>query len=617
MLACVLEDRGLVGCVEFAYRLSDRLRPTRCAAGGGLATPLGGRLRLLGVDARRFEVGLVVDARLVDVLVHLRERIEVGEVVAVSLPGREHRRAHLPRVVLVVGRDELPALLVGAGLPTPGTLAGLRSSLDNPERATLVTADDRVHTTGWALIRQESSVPKRLGPVPASATMIENRAKLTRTPAHEVALDCIAAGIRAAHPKRVIEENVVLAGDDLQVGQRHIDLSSVDRVLVVGGGKAAGTAAATLEAVLGDRIDDGVVVTDSPVPCDRIRVREGSHPVPDQQGVDGTRALLDLAESATASDLVLAVITGGGSALMVAPGTGISLSDLQATTNGLLQSGAAIGEINTVRKHLSAIKGGRLARRAAPATAVGIVFSDVVGNDLDTIASGPTAPDETTYGDAIAILDRYGVDVPPAVERALDAGARGDRPETPTAHNPAFERVDNRVLADGLTALEAAAEQARSVGYTPLVLSSRVRGEASEAAKTHVGIAEECQASSHPLSPPAVVLSGGETTVTAPGDGEGGPNGEFALSGAIELGERAVVASVDTDGIDGTGGAAGGIVDENTVATEEETSANTTAAREALGDHDSHRFLRAQNGVVRTGPTGTNVNDLRVIVVPE
>ena len=455
--------------------------------------------------------------------------------------------------------------------------------------------------------------------------MIRNRAELARTPAHEVAFDCVAAGIQAAHPRTVVEEHVSLAGEDLQLGDRHVDLSSVDRVLVLGGGKAAGTAAAALESVLGNRIADGVVVTQSATACDRIRVREGAHPVPDQEGVDATRELLGLADSATAEDLVLAVITGGGSALMVAPATGVSLGDLQATTDALLQSGAAIGEMNAVRKHLSAVKGGRLARRAAPAQVVGVLFSDVVGNHLGTIASGPTAPDVSTYGDAIAVLDRCDIDVPPAVKRALDAGARSDRPETPGADNPAFERVDNRVLADGMTALEAAAESAESANYTPLVLSSGVRGEAREAAKTHVAVAEECRVTCHPVSPPAVVLSGGETTVTAPSDGEGGPNGEFALSAALELGERAVVASVDTDGIDGSGEFAGGIVDERTVGDGEGTTgggdgmgaAGGKSAREVLDDHASHTFLASRNAAVRTGPTGTNVNDLRVLVVPE
>jgi glycerate 2-kinase len=441
--------------------------------------------------------------------------------------------------------------------------------------------------------------------------MFTNRADLARTPAHELALDCIEGGIRAAHPATVVEQEVSVVDGELRVGDRRFDLAEADRVLVVGGGNAAGTAAAALEAVLGDRIDDGEVVTDDPSPCDSIRVREGDHPVPSDRGVEGTRQLLDLARSATEADLVLALVTGGGSALMAAPAEGISLSDMQATTDALLQSGATIGEFNAIRKHLSAIKGGQLARAAAPAQVAGLVFSDVVGNDLDTIASGPTAPDRTTYEDALAILERYEVDVPEAVRDRLQAGARGELPETPAADDSVFEGVTNHVLADGLTALEAAADRADSAGHTPLVLTSRVRGEAREAAKTQVAIAEESRASGNPVDPPAVILSGGETTVTDPGDGTGGPNQEFALSAALELRDPGiVVASVDTDGIDGSTDFAGGIVDNDTVT-------DSGEAHEALRTHDSAPFLAACDAAVKTGATGTNVNDLRVIVVSE
>jgi glycerate 2-kinase len=239
------------------------------------------------------------------------------------------------------------------------------------------------------------------------------------------------------------------------------------------------------------------------------------------------------------------------------------------------------------------------------------VFSDVVGNDLDTIASGPTAPDRTTYEDALAILERYEVDVPEAVRDRLQAGARGELPETPAADDSVFEGVTNHVLADGLTALEAAADRADSAGHTPLVLTSRVRGEAREAAKTQVAIAEESRASGNPVDPPAVILSGGETTVTDPGDGTGGPNQEFALSAALELRDPGiVVASVDTDGIDGSTDFAGGIVDNDTVT-------DSGEAHEALRTHDSAPFLAACDAAVKTGATGTNVNDLRVIVVSE
>ena len=461
--------------------------------------------------------------------------------------------------------------------------------------------------------------------------MFENRARLARSPRHDLALDCIAAGVEAAHPERVVRERVALDDDTLRVAAgtttataHEVDLSGVDRLLVVGGGNAAGTAAEALEGVLGDRIDGGVVVTDDPVPCERVRVRAGDHPVPAARNVEATREVIALARSAGPDDLVLVVVTGGGSALLAAPADGIALADLRATTEELLASGAAIDEVNAVRKHLSAVKGGGLARAAAPAPVVGLVFSDVVGNDPGTIASGPTAPDPTTYADALAVLDRYGVGVTEAVREHLEAGERGERAETP-ADPAALGDVTNRVLADSLTALEAAADVASERGYTPLVLSSRTRGEAREAAKTHVAVAEECAASGNPVEPPAVLLAGGEVTVAgagsgaegsgdAGGRGRGGPNAEFGVSAALELagGDRpasaVVAASVDTDGIDGDSEAAGALVDGD-------TAADPAAAREALANHTTATYLADRNAAVATGPTGTNVNDLRVFVV--
>lgn len=463
--------------------------------------------------------------------------------------------------------------------------------------------------------------------------MFENRDRLARSPHHDLALECVAAGVEAAHPERVVRETVTVDGDTLRVGEgtptaveHEVDLAGTDRVLVLGGGNAAGTAARALEGVLGDHIDDGVVVTDHPVACERVQVHAGDHPVPTERNVESTRQVLELARSTGADELVLVVVTGGGSALLAAPATGLSLADLQATTGGLLDSGAAIGEVNAVRKHLSAVKGGGLAGAAAPAPVVGLVFSDVVGNDLGTVASGPTAPDPTTYADALAVLNRHGVSVPEAVREHLAAGQRGKRAETPT-DPAALGDVSNRVLADNLTALEAAADVATERGYTPLVLSTRTRGEARDAARTHVAVAEESAASGHPVDSPAVLLAGGEVTVTgagtgadelgtADGSGRGGPNTEFGVSAALELAgsdrreSTIVAASVDTDGVDGTADAAGALVDGDTVG-------EPAAAREALEDHTTATYLADRAAAVVTGPTGTNVNDLRVFIVGE
>lgn len=434
------------------------------------------------------------------------------------------------------------------------------------------------------------------------------------TTRHEVALACLAAGIEAARPERVLESSVELDGDRLRVADATWDLSGFDRVVVVGGGKAATGVAEALERLLGNRIDDGAVVTYDPGDGDRIDHLRGDHPVPSPQGLESTRRVVELVEAADARTLVLCVVTGGASALLPAPVDGISLDALRRTTEGLLDSGADIGEINAVRKHLSTLKGGGLARLAHPATVVSLVFSDVVGNDLGVIASGPTVADETTYADAVAVLDRYDVAVPASVRAHLDRGAAGERAETPSPGDAVFERVTNHVLADGFTALDAARTEAERRGLSTLVLSSRVRGEAREAAKTHVAVGEEVLATGEPVDPPAVVLSGGETTVTVRGDGEGGPNLEYALSAAVELSAaagHAVLASVDTDGKDGGTDVAGAIVDETTLAGRE----GMEDARDALARNDARPALDSRGCLVRTGPTGTNVNDLRVLVV--
>lgn len=452
--------------------------------------------------------------------------------------------------------------------------------------------------------------------------MIENRDALTSTAAREVALDCLEAGVEAGHPRTVIRDAVTLEDETLRVADTTYDLEAYDDLVVLGGGNAAAHVAAALEGILGDRIDDGVVVTDDPVDTEHVEVREGDHPVPSERGVAGARHLLEAADAATDETLVVTAITGGGSALMPAPAGAVSLTALQSTTDALLASGADIGEINAVRKHLSALKGGRLARRVAPATVVSLLFSDVVGNDPSVIASGPVVPDESTFDDALAVLERYEIDAPETVVDRLERGVAGEIAETPGPGDALFERVSTHVVADGMTVLEAARETAAERGYEPLVLSARIRGEAREAATTHVAIAEEVRATGNPVSPPAVLLSGGETTVTIRGDGTGGPNQEFATSAALDLAaghadcgrdddrNKITVAAIDTDGIDGVTDAAGALVDGTTVEDPE-------SAREALAENDVSPFLEARHALIRTGQTGTNLNDLRILVVEQ
>lgn len=457
--------------------------------------------------------------------------------------------------------------------------------------------------------------------------MIHDREALGDSEVRELALDCVEAGIEAADPERAIERTLSLEGDRLVVGETSYELPDYEEVVVLGGGNAGGPMAAALERVLGDRITRGAIVTDAPEETERIDLLPGDHPVPSERGVESTRRMLELADDVGEETLVLVAISGGGSALMPAPAEGVSLESLQEVTEALLASGATIDEINAVRKHCSALKGGGLARRAAPATVVSLIISDVVGNDLSTVASGPTVPDTTTFADARAVLSRYGIDPPAEIAERLERGADGELTETPPDRgsdesplaslaetpgpdDPIFDRVENHVLADGFTPLATVRDLARERGYEPLILSSRIRGEAREAAKTHAAIAEEARATGNPLEVPAVICSGGETTVTLRGEGTGGPNQEFALSAALELrgtGDVAL-ASVDTDGIDGATDSAGALIDGATVSDPER-------ARDALDDNDAHPYLDACDALIETGPTGTNVNDLRVLVV--
>jgi len=446
----------------------------------------------------------------------------------------------------------------------------------------------------------------RVGP---AMVRIRDCGELATTPARETALACLEAGVEAAHPARVVGDTVSLDGDRLRVQNATYDLAPRDEVVVLGGGNAAAQVARALADVLGDRLDGGLVVTDDPVDVPGVEVLESDHPVPSERGVAATERLLAAAEGCGPDTLVLAVLTGGGSAVMPAPAGDLDLADLQAATSALLDSGAPIHDVNAVRKHASALKGGRLARAVAPATVVTLAFSDVVGDDLDVVASGPTVPDTSTYGDALGVLDEHDVDAPEALRERLQRGAHGERPETPKPGDPVFDGASEHVLANGRTALDAARAVARDRGYETLLLSAGLEGEAREVGGVHAAVARETRASGNPVEPSAVVLSGGELTVTVEGDGEGGPNQECALAAAASgLPAQSAFACVDTDGVDGASEAAGAVVDDETVG-------EPAAARAALHENDAGGFLAGRDALVRTGPTGTNVNDLRVLVV--
>ncbi|WP_137285444.1 glycerate kinase type-2 family protein [Halorussus salinisoli] len=450
-----------------------------------------------------------------------------------------------------------------------------------------------------------------------------------------VVRDCLAAGIAAAHPQTVIEKTVTVEGAQLVINPLtdddgiEVSLDRWDEVRVLGGGKAAGEMAKVLEQKLGERLDSGSIVTNMPVDTDLITVHEGDHPLPTERNVTATADLLDDAQTATEDTLILAPVTGGGSALLAAPAGPCTIDDLRTVTDDLLTAGANITDVNTVRRHLSRLKGGGLQSIAAPADVIGLLLSDVVGGDPAAIASGPTVPATTTSDEVHTILQRYDVSLSDNLQQFLSAASDGDTSGTSNSAGDTAQPaqravtddtnriVENCVLGDNETAIDAACRHARDHGYDALVLSARISGEARESAKVHVAIAEECLQSGRPIDPPAVLISGGETTVTVSGDGTGGPNLEFALSGALELErsdlpEKVCIGSIDTDGHDGATETAGAVVDTETIA-----PSDRERAVESLHDNDALAPLRDAGTLVETGPTGTNVNDLRIIVVED
>jgi glycerate 2-kinase len=382
--------------------------------------------------------------------------------------------------------------------------------------------------------------------------------------------------------------------------------------VVVGAGKAAASMAQAVEAHYPlDRLE-GLVITRyaHALPTQKIEVVEASHPVPDKAGQEATQKLLQTLQGLTSNDVVLCLISGGGSALLVSP-NGVTLEQKAELTKALLNSGADISEINTVRKHLSNVKGGQLARLAAPEKVVSLIVSDVVGDDLTSIASGPTAPDPSTFADALKVLDRYQINAPEA-RAHFDKGVAGDTPETPKPGDELFQNVTNTLVASGRQSLEAAANYFRGQNITPHILSDSITGEAREAAKVHAALATHVVRYDQPFQKPCVLISGGETTVTVRAPGRGGRNGEFALSLAIELDglENVYALAADSDGIDGSEDNAGAFVTPECL--EKVGKAN---ARKLLETNDSYSFFEEANTLFFSGPTNTNVNDLRMILI--
>ena len=423
----------------------------------------------------------------------------------------------------------------------------------------------------------------------------------------------------ADDPRRLLVDSfhaAVAAADPLVILPPHLPAPPKGRTLVVGAGKAAASMAAAVEGAwpVGAPLE-GLVVTRyrHGAATRRIRVVEAGHPVPDEAGQAAAREILAAVRGLGADDLVLALVSGGGSALLNLPADDVPAEDLKATTRELLKSGAPIQDMNTVRKHLSAIQGGRLAA-ATRARVLALVVSDVTGDDPTHIASGPCAPDPTTYGDALEVLRRYGVRAPESVRRRLERGARGEIPETPKPRDPALARVENRVVASAQQSLLAAAEFFRARGCAAAVLGDSVTGEASEVAKVYGALARQVARHGAPFAPPVALISGGECTVTVRGSGRGGRCAEFLLSLAIDLAglPRASAIACDTDGIDGSEDNAGAVLLPDSLA---RAAALGADARALLANNDAYGFFSALGDLVVTGPTRTNVNDYRAILV--
>jgi glycerate 2-kinase len=432
------------------------------------------------------------------------------------------------------------------------------------------------------------------------------------------AREIFEAAVRAVDPAEAIRRHVVRDGTRLTIGRERVDLAGVRHIVVVGLGKAGASMAAAVEEIVGDRIARGVVVTKyGHVQATRtIRIHEAGHPVPDDAGIAGAQAVLDHVQGLGAADLVLVLISGGGSALTPAPVEGITLAEKQALTKALLACGADIREMNTVRKHISRIKGGQLARAAAPARVFTLILSDIVGDPLDAIASGPTVPDPRTYADALAILDKYHLrqEIPGSIRAHLEAGAAGKVPETPKPDDPLFARVKSIMVASNIQALEAANAEAQRLGFQTMILSSFIEGETREIARMHAALALEVRASGNPSKAPACLITGGETTVTLQGKGKGGRNQEFALAAALDIAglPDVVVLSAGTDGTDGPTDAAGALADGDTV---RRAVALGLQPRAALDDNDAYPFFERLGDLIITGPTRTNVMDVRLVLV--
>jgi glycerate 2-kinase len=442
--------------------------------------------------------------------------------------------------------------------------------------------------------------------------------ELTRD-ARRIALILLETAISAVNPQKLLRNRVQLQENTLKIDDLQLDLDRYNRILVIGGGKASGAMAESLEELLADRIDKGFINipegSSHKFKVKAIELNEAGHPIPSEQGQRGAKRILELMNDVDEHSLVIFLLSGGGSALLPLPQNDITLDEMKVVTTLLLKCGATINEINVVRKHFSRIKGGRLAVASHPATMLCLILSDVIGDPLSSIASGPTVPDPSTYSDAIHILKRYGIweETPLTIRRFMEDGLNGLNEESPKPGDPRFAKVHNIVLGNNGIALAAAEAQAKKMGFNSLILSSYVSGEAKHVGTVLASIGRELMVRDQPAQKPCVILAGGETTVTVTGEGRGGRNGELALNAAFGLEgfEGVTLSSVGTDGIDGMSDSAGAIIDGSTL---ERAKAKGLNPLDFLQNNDSHTFFKELGDLIYTGPTGTNVNDVMLVV---
>lgn len=446
----------------------------------------------------------------------------------------------------------------------------------------------------------------------------------------------LASALGSVDPGKAVQRYMLREGDELVVNGKTYDLTSYKRILLVGAGKAGAPMMSAVVGILGDRLNKGIAITkegyanlgsirqknalsarnssglNSLFP--NVELLEARHPIPDQRGIQGTERILDLLKETGKDDLVICILSGGGSALMTAPAPGIMLAELQNLTSALLARGATINEINSIRKHIDQVKGGGLVRSAPQATMITLILSDVVGDAIDVIASGPTVPDTSTYSQAYAVLERFDLlnTVPASITNHLKKGMRGEIKETLKTDDPAFKNVQNVVIGSNQQAAKAAVAQAVEEGYHASLLTTFLQGEARQAGRVLAAIVQQVNASGDPLPRPACLVCGGETTVTLSGNGVGGRNQELALGAVMELSGIPNVALVTlaTDGGDGPTDAAGAVVTGETVERARVLGLNP---QQYLAHNDSYHFFEALGDLLRPGPTQTNVNDLAFI----